>query len=206
MRYSIILLLLTIFTITSCKNDTTDAITVAVKKKLTAKAQKEGGFVFSSEKALCNILDKQKIEEIFGVPAGKITYHERGYIFRSPVSASCEARWDIRASGQGKVILQMFCNTNTSTGLNFGDKYLDGEKDLKVEGYTDQEKYQYKEVDGIGDRAILNPGFGLLKWYVGNYVIYSLQIQTGETDYSAYQDELKKMARYVTSRTMETLQ
>lgn len=203
MKY-INLFIVATFLLFSCQSEVNT--TEKARKELAEKAEDQGGFQFVDEQSLCNILDKQKIEEIFGVAADKISYKKRGYIFKSPVSASCEAQWETNTSVNGKVVLQMFCNRNTEKGQNFGDKYIDNEIDMDVEGYSDKKRYQYREVEGIGDRAVLNPGFGLLKWYVGNYMIYSLQIQTSATDYSDYKEELQQMAKYVTGRTVETLQ
>ncbi len=202
MRY--LFLFLSLVFIVSCQSEP-ESLT-KVRKILSQEAAEQGGFQFSSEEALCQVLNPQKIEEIFGIKAEKIKHKPRGYIFKSPNSASCEAQWETRASIDGTIVLQMFCNPNTNSGTHIGENYLNIYlKKEPPEGFRDKEKYYYHEISGVGDRAVYNQGFGILKWYVGNYVAYSLQIQTSETDYSEYRDELIELAHYVTSRTMETL-
>ncbi len=177
-----------------------------LRQILATKAENQNGvFNFLSEQALCDILDAHKIEEIFDIPADRVSYHRRDYIFKSPISASCAAIFLDNENIESKIILEMYCNPKVNPGNHVGDNFISQQMNIDLSEFFQGDDYKYREVSGVGDRAVLNPGLGKLIWYVDNYVIYTLQYNTGLQDNLRHLEELKIMAEYITSRTLETL-
>src|SRR5699024_5631078 len=105
------------------------------------------------------------------------------------------------------LILEMYCNERVKPDNHVGDMFLGEQmrRDFSEHFPGNEEKYNFHEISGIGDRAVESRGVGKIVWYVGNYVIYTLQYQTRTADNSGHSKEMKQLAEYITAGTLETL-